>query len=185
MEIKMLQIMRKLLIVVLVGLLVSGCEGMTTREGVGTGFGTVLGALGGNYLAKKAGIDPTVGTVLGAALGAAAGMKIGSALDKYFGENDKKNLETLLDDDKPQRVAWCSDKEGKPSRYVTPTRNIKAVQCGSGNKIIQSVGVGKKVKTADGIQVCKPSKAEIDDSGTPKTIPVQFCKKPGGTWSQI
>jgi len=184
----MLQVMRKLLIVVLVGLLVSSCANKQTSEGVGGVVGGVIGGVLGNELANKMGLSGDAKNLMiaaGVGLGALAGVKIGGELSKYFGENDKKNLENMLENNKPQKLAWCSDKEGKPSRYATPTRNIKAVQCGSGNKIIQSVGAGKEVTTADNTQVCRSGKTEIDNSGTPKTIPVQFCKKPGGTWSQI
>ncbi len=178
----MLQVMRKLLIVVLVGLLVSGCEGMTTREGTGAGIGGILGAIGGNVLADKLGLDRSVGTALGAAAGAAIGMQIGAALDKYFGENDKKNLQNMLRENKSQKVAWCSDKEGKPSGYSTPSRNVKAVQCGSGNKVVQSLGVAKPVKVSGSEDVCRAGKTEImNNSGVVETIPTTFCKRPDGT----
>jgi phage tail tape-measure protein len=178
----MFPLVQKMAIILLITLLISGCESMTTREGVGAGIGGILGAIGGNVLADKLGVDRGIGTALGAAAGATIGMKIGSALDKYFGENDQKNLKTLLDDDKPQRAAWCSDKEGKPSGYTTPTRNVNAVQCSSGNKIIQSLGASKRVKTSEGEQVCKTSKTEVSNAGNPETISTTMCKKSDGTW---
>jgi|GEM_PF-4029906 len=181
----MLQVMRKLLIVVLVGLLVSSCANKGTSEGIGGGVGAVIGGLLGNEVANGLGIGGTGRNILiaaGAGLGAVAGVKIGGELSKYFGENDQKNLKTLLDDDKPQRAAWCSDKEGKPSGYTTPTRNVKAVQCSSGSKITQSLGASKRVKTSEGEQVCKTSKTEVSNSGNPETISTTMCKKSDGTW---
>jgi len=182
----MLQVMQKLLIVVLVGLLVS-CANEPTSKSVGGVLGGIAGAVLGDKLADTMGLSGPVRTVVVtgvAGLGVIAGISIGGELAKYFGENDRKNLVEVLNKDtsQPQKTAWCSDKEAKPQNYITPTRNVRAVQCGSGNKIIQSVGVGKLIKTSEGEQVCKTSNTEVSNSGNPETISTTLCKKSDGTW---
>lgn len=185
--IQMIQLIQKAVIISLIAILVSGCESVTTREGIGAGIGGILGGLGGNYLAKKAGIDPAIGTAIGVALGATAGMKIGTALDKYFGENDKKNLETVLNEKKAQKVAWCSDKDGQPQQYSTPTRSVNTVQCSGGKKFALSTSKPQPVKTSTGQQQeCKVIKTEVsNDSGTEDTVNSTFCRDlPDGKWAE-
>jgi phage tail tape-measure protein len=179
----MIQLIQKAVVVLLVAVLVSGC--MTPREEVGTGIGGIFGAIGGNVLADSLGVDRTLGTALGAAVGAAIGMKIGSALDKYFGENDKKNLGDVLNKEGAQEVAWCSDKDGKPQQYDAPTRSVSAVQCQGGKKLTVNVSKAQSVKTSEGNQQeCKVLKTEVSsNAGIGDTIHSTFCKElPNGKW---
>ena len=183
----MIQLIQKAVVVLLVAVLVSGCESMTTREGAGTGIGAALGAVGGYFLDKKLGGDGTTGAIFGGLVGGAVGMKVGAELDKYFGENDKKNLETVLNDKKAQKVAWCSDKDGKPQQHSTPTRSVSAVQCQGGKKFALSTSKPQPVKTSTGQQrECKILKTEVsNDSGTEDTINSTFCRDlPDGKWGE-
>jgi len=181
----MIKLIQKAVVVLLVAVLVSGCESMTTREGAGTGIGAALGAVGGYFLDKKLGGDGTTGAIFGGLVGGAVGMKVGAELDKYFGENDKKNLGDVLNKKGAQEVAWCSDKDGKPQQYDAPTRSVSAVQCQGGKKLTVNVSKAQSVKTSEGNQQeCKVLKTEVSsNAGIGDTIHSTFCKElPNGKW---
>ena len=181
--IQMIQLIQKAVVVLLVAALVSGC--MTTREGAGTGIGAVVGGGVGYLLDKQFGGDGTTGVLIGGLVGGAVGMKVGAELDKYFGENDKKNLGDVLNKKGAQEVAWCSDKDGKPQQYDAPTRSVSAVQCQGGKKLTVNVSKAQSVKTSEGNQQeCKVLKTEVSsNAGIGDTIHSTFCKElPNGKW---
>lgn len=80
--------MRRVVVVLLVVLLVSGLSGCATKKGTGSIIGAGSGAVIGGIIGDKAG-NTAVGAIIGAAVGGAAGAWIGDYMDKQAAEIDR------------------------------------------------------------------------------------------------
>lgn len=90
--------MRRVISVVLVGLMLFGLFGCASSRGKGTAIGAGAGAVVGGIIGNKTG-NTAVGAILGAAVGGAAGAWIGSYMDKQAAE-----IERDLEGAKVERV---------------------------------------------------------------------------------
>jgi uncharacterized protein YcfJ len=79
---------RKILLMVLAGLLIAGCESMGPKAKTGAVTGGVVGAVAGGVIGHQMG-SGIEGAAIGAAVGAIAGGLIGNEIDKA----DRKALE--------------------------------------------------------------------------------------------
>jgi hypothetical protein len=180
--------MKKLSIFVLTSsVLIGSCADMSTMEQATGGFGALIGGVIGEKTANKLGVqDSTLRTSIiatGGIAGAAVGIVIGQKLAKYFGEHDKQNLETTLNDTQSnQPVAWCSDKGNDANKSAQPNKNVAAVQCGTANKIVETPS--SPVQTSSG-EMCRKSKTDVlGANGQYETIDTTFCKTASGGWSE-
>jgi hypothetical protein len=162
--------MKKLLTTVMVGVLVTGCAGLSKEQS--EFFGTTLGGLGGGIVGTR--LDTKFGTG-GLATTALTGIgaAIGGEIAKYLTPQDKENIaEVLADTSKSQPVAWCSN-----SRSFS--RNVNNVQC-NGNKIIETPGVA--VNNEKG-EFCRVAKTEVlKTDGRIETVTQNLCRAKTGEW---
>ena len=101
----------------------SGCEGVGTKQAVGTALGGALGGLAGSRIGKNEGrLAATAG---GALLGAWLGAEIGKSLDKadqlYAAQATQNALER---NPSGQATTWKNPDNGHAGT-VTPTRTFK------------------------------------------------------------
>lgn len=158
--------MKKLAVVTMTGLLVTGCASNEVQQG-GI-FGAIVGGVAG-----YAACDGKASCI---AAGALAGAVIGGAIAQYLTEQDQANISnTLNDTEHSQPVAWCSN-----SRQVS--NNVNNVNCGDGNKIITKAD--PVVANAQG-GICRDVKTDIEmPNGNIKTDTQTVCKGQDGKWHE-
>ncbi len=155
--------MKNLIIALMISLSSVGCTALSGIVGSG------VGAFAGTQLDKVTGNTGIFRQVLGGVGFIAAG-----AIAQYLTEQDKENIEMVLNDPTPTTAAWCSD-----SKSVS--RKVKGVQCGaSTNKI--TLTSGKVSKNNQG-QSCRNIKTEADkSSGEDLATTTQKVCLVDGTW---
>ena len=74
--------MKRLLVAVLTGAVLSGCEGGGNSEATGTIIGAGLGALAGSHIGHRGSSSRAAGITMGAIAGGVVGNQVGKKLDR-------------------------------------------------------------------------------------------------------
>lgn len=149
----------RMLSLVLLGLLLGGCQSLDSRgcEGVGTGLGALVGGIIGSQVGSGSG--RTAATVVGVGLGALIGREIGTRLTC----EDRQAMSEALDE----------TPAGESRRWRNPE---------TGNEFTMT----PRETFARGDQQCRHFEMQVLVDGEPRSTEGTACRRPDDqTWSTV
>lgn len=150
----------RLIPVILVGSLLTGCANAPTNQEIGTGVGAVAGGLIGSLFGK--GMGKVAATAVGGLLGGWLGHAAGGALDDADKEKATETVEAAADAPVGVPQSWSNPDSGN-SGSTTVTREALDE---SGNR-------------------CRDFQSTITVNGKDETTHGTACRQPDGTWAAI
>lgn len=153
--------MRKVAILMMGAMLLSGCEQSGPKQNAGTLFGAVGGALIGSAIASHD--DQGVGVAMGAAVGAMLGSAVGKSLDDADRAAMGRAQYNAFERNPSGQPSYWSNPDSGHSGYVTPRA---------------------AVQNSDG-QYCREYTQEIIIGGEKHKGYGNACRQPDGTWKIV
>ena len=114
----------KVFMIVILMVMVAGCEGVGTKQIVGTGAGAALGGYAGSLIGKGKG--KLAATAGGALLGAWLGSEVGKSLDKADQLFQAQATQDALEHNKSGQATTWTNPDSHHSGTVTPVRTVQA-----------------------------------------------------------
>ena len=115
---------RNVFVIVVLVLMVAGCEGAGTKQIIGTGAGAAIGGYAGSLIGKDEGrLAATAG---GALLGAWLGSEIGKSLDKAAQLYQAQAPQAALEHNKSGQATTWTNPDTDHSGRVPPVKTIEA-----------------------------------------------------------
>ena len=150
----------KILPVILVGALLTGCANGPTKQEIGTGVGAVAGGVIGSLFGH--GLGKVAATAAGGLLGGWAGHAAGGALDRADKEKAAEATTKAGDTPVGESVSWSNPDSGH-SGSATSTREVVD---NAGNR-------------------CRDFRSTITVDGKDETATGTACRQPDGTWTAM
>jgi surface antigen len=145
-----------LLVILLAGLSLTGCQNMSKQD-VGTITGGVAGGLLGSQFGKGS------GQLLAIGAGTLAGAYIGGAVGKSMDETDRLKMSQALESNPTGKPAYWTNQNSGTSYTVTPTQNV----------------------TIDGNPYCREYRTTANVAGKNQQVYGTACRQPDGSWKIV
>lgn len=113
----------KVFMIVMLMFMVAGCEGIGTKQMIGTGAGAALGGYAGSLIGKGKG--KLAATAGGALLGAWLGSEVGKSLDKADQLFQAQATQEALEHNRSGQPTTWKNPDSHHSGTVTPVRTVQ------------------------------------------------------------